>query len=172
MKKKGFTLIELLVVISIISLLASVVLSSLNSARQNSRAAAVKAQALEARKLMELEFLATGSYARLEQGWVKTDNLDGSSTPTCATQGFTGPHEANMRAICQNINSIIEASGITTGNLFITRDDGGTNDAYSIMVKLPNSAFYFCLGSNGASSDLGTSSNDWTAPGCFADPTL
>jgi prepilin-type N-terminal cleavage/methylation domain-containing protein len=36
-RKKGFTLIELLVVISIISLLSSVVLSSLNSARVKAR---------------------------------------------------------------------------------------------------------------------------------------
>src|SRR5450830_1532342 len=35
--KKGFTLIELLVVVAIISVLASVVLTSLNSARQKSR---------------------------------------------------------------------------------------------------------------------------------------
>jgi prepilin-type N-terminal cleavage/methylation domain-containing protein len=40
MNKRGFTLIELLVVISIISLLASVVLASLNSAREKSRLAA------------------------------------------------------------------------------------------------------------------------------------
>jgi len=33
MKKKGFTLIELLVVVAIISLLSSVVLASLSSAR-------------------------------------------------------------------------------------------------------------------------------------------
>ena len=36
-KKKGFTLIELLVVIAIISILASVVLASLNTAREKSR---------------------------------------------------------------------------------------------------------------------------------------
>ncbi len=40
MRRNGFTLIELLVVISIISLLSSVVLSSLNTARDKARIAA------------------------------------------------------------------------------------------------------------------------------------
>lgn len=39
-KQKGFTLIELLVVISIISLLSTIVMASLNAAREKSRIAA------------------------------------------------------------------------------------------------------------------------------------
>jgi general secretion pathway protein G len=60
--KRGFTLIELLVVIAIIGILASIVLASLNSARQKGRDARRIADIKEIQLALELSYDATGSY--------------------------------------------------------------------------------------------------------------
>ena len=54
--KKGFTLIELLVVIAIIGILSSVVLASLNSAREKSRDARRQADLKQVQIALELYF--------------------------------------------------------------------------------------------------------------------
>lgn len=60
--KRGFTLIELLVVIAIIGILASVVLASLNSARDKGADAAVKSNLNNARAQAELYYSNNGNY--------------------------------------------------------------------------------------------------------------
>ena len=60
--KRGFTLIELLVVIAIIGILASVVLASLNTARDKGSDAAVKSALMSARAQSELYFDRVRSY--------------------------------------------------------------------------------------------------------------
>ncbi len=60
--KKGFTLIELLVVISIISLLSSIVLSALNSARSKARDAHRKQDIEQIKLAMNLYYHANGLY--------------------------------------------------------------------------------------------------------------
>lgn len=62
MNKKGFTLIELLVVIAIIGILSSVVLASLNSARQKSRDARRIADIKQMQLALELYFDANRNY--------------------------------------------------------------------------------------------------------------
>lgn len=67
-QQKGFTLIELLVVISIISLLASVVLASLNSARTKARDARRIADLKEIQKALEFYYDTNSTYPLGSQG--------------------------------------------------------------------------------------------------------
>ena len=65
--QRGFTLIELLVVIAIIGTLASVVLGSLNAAREKGRDAKRLAEAKEIQKALESYYLDNGTYP--QHGW-------------------------------------------------------------------------------------------------------
>jgi len=66
LRNKGFTLIELLVVIAIIGILASVVLASLNTARDKGADAAIKSNLNNARAQAELYYDSNGqSYANV-----------------------------------------------------------------------------------------------------------
>ena len=60
--KKAFTLIELLVVISIITMLSSVTLSSLNSVRSKARDSKRIQDLVQIRNALELYYLDNGSY--------------------------------------------------------------------------------------------------------------
>lgn len=71
---KGFTLIELLVVIAIIGILASVVLTSLNSARDKGSDAAIKQNLNTIRTQSALVYDDDGSYSALcDSGTVSAD---------------------------------------------------------------------------------------------------
>ena len=61
--KRGFTLIELLVVIAIIGILSSIVLASLNSARQKGRDARRVSDIKQLQLALELYYDAKGQYA-------------------------------------------------------------------------------------------------------------
>jgi prepilin-type N-terminal cleavage/methylation domain-containing protein len=90
--EKGFTLIELLVVISIIALLSSVVLSSLNSARVKARDATRK---LDLRQLeTALEFLYDKHSAYTQPENMCSDTSYGG-LGACGAAGGTGDWDAN-----------------------------------------------------------------------------
>jgi prepilin-type N-terminal cleavage/methylation domain-containing protein len=61
--QKGFTLIELLVVIAIIGILSSVVLASLNTARNKGSDAAVKSNLANVRSQAEIQYDSMGCYS-------------------------------------------------------------------------------------------------------------
>lgn len=88
-KNKGFTLIELLVVIAIIGILSSVVLASLNSARNKGTDAAIKAELNNLRPAVELFY--DGNGASGYSGWNADTGvaqiLTGLASKTTVTNG-------------------------------------------------------------------------------------
>ncbi len=78
LRSRGFTLIELLVVIAIIGLLSSVVLASLNSARQKSRDARRIADMVQIRTALELYYDSNRAYppitSHADGGWGPWDS--------------------------------------------------------------------------------------------------
>ncbi len=92
--KRGFTLIELLVVIAIIGILSSVVLASLNTARNKGADAAIKAELNNMRAQIELFY--DGNGANGYSGWESDSTIvniaSGLAQKTTygASQRFTG----------------------------------------------------------------------------------
>ena len=82
---KGFTLVELLVVIAIISLLSSVVLASLNSARAKARDALRASNVVQVEKALHMYYADNGSFPSTGGGWWGVCSSFGSHSTTGAS---------------------------------------------------------------------------------------
>lgn len=128
-QKKGFTLIELLVVIAIIGILSSVVLASLNSARQKSRDARRVADIKQIQLALELYFDANSEYpdtlsllAPTYMATVSADPLGGSYPyDNYAGSTRTACVEASGSCTFYHIGAKME-QGAATGALLADRD--------------------------------------------------
>ena len=92
--KKGFTLIELLVVVAIIGILASVVLASLNSARNKGKDAAVKSQLSSMRGQAEIFYSSA------------TPTYSGVCAATQANNGFGGTTGPGLLKATADANAV------------------------------------------------------------------
>lgn len=86
-QKRGFTLIELLVVISIIGLLSSIVLTSVNSARKKARDARRIADAKQIQIALGLFYDKYGHYVRSGECGASTPNGGWSNSVQCLSNG-------------------------------------------------------------------------------------
>jgi prepilin-type N-terminal cleavage/methylation domain-containing protein len=159
----GFTLIELLVVISIIGILSSVVLSSLNTARNKARDAAIKQGVAQLATLMELNYNEYGSYCQLQFGWITAEGKT-CTDPTL----FSGNYAAKARQICANIHSNAADNGWGNPGTYriYSNTSTGCASTYSFMIFLNNLKWY-CAGSSGSKGEYA----DYTSqPGCYNSP--
>ncbi len=106
-KTSGFTLIELLVVISIIAMLSSVVLASLNGARQKAKIAAAKSFLVQLRTAINILAIDTGAWPEHKpldtietvgnnEIWDLSPNTSGLIATDGGYSGWRGPYLPTM----------------------------------------------------------------------------
>jgi type IV pilus assembly protein PilE len=140
--KKGFTLIELLVVIAIIGILSSVVLASLNTAREKGANAAAKGNLSGIRAQAELVYDNTGSYATV----CSDSNIVAALASAKSATGYTAVCAANI--------------------------DSPAGAAWAAEIQLKGSgAGFYCVDSRGtattSSATLGVAVTSTTTAACI-----
>lgn len=138
----GFTLIELLVTISIISLLSSVVLSSLRSARDKANDAKTKGQLSNLRQAAALYYDSTGqsTYGAPVSG---VESAGSGSNATigagCATNMFA---DSSIRPFM--LSSNYPSAAGSAGRCTVTTD----RRDFAVSARLSNGT-YWCVDSKG-----------------------
>ena len=168
--KKGFTLIELLVVIAIIGILASIVLTSLNSGRLKAADAKVKSELAQIRNRAEiiysdLECYGDGTNCNIDgYGENLGGGLGGGAPSHCpdVSAGGGGPIQFNPASgtifsdpeVAAAIDSAIDAVGGDRDLSHCNSDSG--QQSWRVAVSLPstNNTHFWCVDSSGAATEL------------------
>lgn len=150
--RDGFTLIELLVVISIIGLLASVVLVSIQSARAKSRDAKRIGDMNQLAKALELYFNENNSYPTVAAG------ASFSSNPAIGQPGLVPKYLLQLpKAPTPSDGSVCAGSGPNKNDYYYYANVSGTQAATSVYIVT------FCLG--GQTGSLGPGPHTLTQAG-------
>ncbi|MFA6896776.1 MAG: type II secretion system protein [Patescibacteria group bacterium] len=171
--RNGFTLIELLVVISIIGVLSTIAMTSLNGARLKAKDAAIMQSADSIMKAAQIDATASQDYsAYYFFDWAGTANQ------VCDAQFGSTSNPASVRVACK---SIVNNIGSSSGYRVFAYTAGAPYPKFTILVWLPGAQKFYCVGSNGASSattlgspygsGCGGGNNAWVCPGCYRDAT-
>ncbi|MEK7552220.1 MAG: type II secretion system protein [Patescibacteria group bacterium] len=171
--KRGFSLIELLVVIAIIGILASIVLLVLTNIRYKAKNAVIKQEVDELAKLVELEYVESGSYANLQKDFIIPS--EGDCDLPELSGGFGGVYRSQVIALCEKIVSIAPELSFNEAQFLMANEE---NDPYkySIMATLWTTSSipdYYCAGISGkyesSNGDFPFGHED-DALGCYWNP--
>ncbi|MFN3188259.1 MAG: type II secretion system protein [Candidatus Paceibacteria bacterium] len=149
-KNYGFTLIELLVVIAIIGILASVVLASLNSARDTANDSSVKSNLNTVRTQAELYYQILNTYGTAEGSYYAGNCLtSGTMFRLAGSNGTT-----QQRQISNGITQAIEAAYQAGNGTRHCRTDGNRQN-YMVVIGLKSTNEYWCVDNRGTSKNIG-----------------
>jgi prepilin-type N-terminal cleavage/methylation domain-containing protein len=165
-KQRGFTLIELLLVISIISLLASIVMSNLSDTRKKARVAVIQQSIQQVRNVANIYYTDRGFYTNTTQiiqgcpnsvnnAWGFLGTSDGIAIiNNMITQagGGTAKCAINPQSWAINIDTINLAANTTKTNVAYAQN---TKTGFICFDSSNNISFDFKL-SGGDGSDGGT----------------
>jgi len=164
----GFTLIELLVVISIIGILSSVVLASVNAARGKASDSAIKMSANQMRTIYQMEYLSNGSYTGVSVLTFPISPAFGTGY-TCSSSAGVYSCVLNQSAACtffygagsegEKICKDVLVKGSTSFTIG-TLNSNKFVDTYAGFLSYPsNTGSGRCVGSSGNVTDQSSQAN-------------
>jgi prepilin-type N-terminal cleavage/methylation domain-containing protein len=157
--KRGFTLIELLVVVAIIGILASVVLSSLNSTRKKSDMALIKSSMRQISTQAEIYFDTYGRYGDSFGSGTEAFPSAQWATLDCSA-GTCFFEDPMVRSILVSmINSLNNYPATSSPRIIASITNNGQTWALSVYSMRIGQIGY-CIDSTGQSFQVWRSDND------------